>query len=161
MPDPVGDLARAAVAAAVEPQPDLLGELVGLPDTPRVQAAAARRAGRPAGSRNRRSEDVARFVVEQLGDPLLHQAAVAVMRIDELVAAGLSVEQAFAERRLAAQTVLPYLHRRMPVQVDVSTHKMVTLTIVDAPAALPEAANDEIVQVVDYQEVGDAADPAV
>ena len=131
-------IAGDKVEQLLEPQPELM---LGLPETAKGMALAERRrAGRPQGARNRRVEDVARWVLDHMGDPLLVQAQVAVMPVAELAAAlGCSPMDALAAQRLAAAQVLPYLHQRKPIAVDVSTTKVVHLTIVeglpgDAPA---------------------------
>ncbi len=136
---------RAAMAPPAAPAPtagapvlDHL-EVVGAPNSARVLAV---RTGRPPGRRNRRSEDVARWVVEHLGDPLLIQAAMATMGIERLMALGLSATEAIAEQRLAAAVILPYLHSRRPISVDVATHKRVSLMIVEGS----EQTNGETVE---------------
>lgn len=112
-------------------------ELLGLPElVPGTKGEAAIRerrskGGRPPGARNRRIEDVARAVVEHLGDPLVHLVAIATASVDELVASGLKPLEALAEKRLAATAALPYLHQRQAVRVDVATHKVVHLSITD------------------------------
>jgi len=123
-------LAEAAEDRVAEALP-VQHELIGLPVTVAGQALRERRGGRPLGARNKRLEEAARLVIERFGDPLLHQVAVATMGVDELMAAGLSLEKAFEERRLAAAVVLPYLHQRKAISVDVSARQVVHLTIVD------------------------------
>ena len=163
-----GDIRAAAVAAervaaALEPQPALF-ELAGLPSTVHLQALRERRGpGRPPGARNRRSEDVARWVIEHLGDPLVTQAAIAVTPVEELVAAGLTVAEAFAERRQSAAMVLAYLHKRQPLAVDVSRRQVVHLTIVEGEAAPGGGDGDGAGSLIDAEEnqwvdsgVGDA-----
>jgi hypothetical protein len=131
-------VAAEMVAAVVMPQPDLLG----LPENPRVAVLRAERramAGRPPGARNKRSEDVARFIVEQIGDPLLMLAQLAVMPAAELAAAvGCTTAEALIEKRLAAIAVLPFVHQRQAVAIDVKTHREVSLTLVlgDVPQAV-------------------------
>lgn len=151
-------LAEAAEERVAEALP-LQHELIGLPASDRGAALRAGRAGRPPGARNRRLEEAARLVVERFGDPLLHQVAVATMPLDELVAAGLSLEKAFEERRLAAAVVLPYLHQRQAVRVDVSTRQVVHLTIVEG--AEEGQQYQEVVDAVVVQSDGPLSDDAV
>jgi hypothetical protein len=154
-----GDALRAVADDVVEAAfvPQL--ELLGLPETEKVRQVRERRAGRPVGARNRRSEDVARHVIETLGDPLLRQAAVATMPVEELMAAtGMTAAEAMAEQRLAAALVLPFLHRRMPVQVDVNTRQFIALTIVDG---MPETIEGHASDIVGIQQVSEAADGQV
>lgn len=138
------------------------GELLGLPmERDAVAVVRARRAGRPAGVRNKRSEDVARYVIEQLGDPLLQLAALATMAADELAAAtGMTVAEALAEKRLAAIAILPYLHRRMPQQVEMN-HSFVNLTIQSGGGVRAEGSPSDIIDVVEIQQLSEAADDAV
>lgn len=107
-------------------------ELLDLPSPPSAEAARERRAGRPRGARNKRIEDVARAVVEHLGDPLVHLVAIATAPVDELVAQGLTVQEALVEKRLAAIGALPYTHQRQAQRVDVTNHKVVTITFVES-----------------------------
>lgn len=163
MPVESDDALAAAAEAAVSDALRLQHDLLGLPETPMVLAARERRrrAGRPAGARNKRSDAVASFVLDKLGDPLLHQAAVAVMSVDELVALGFSPAEALAEKRLAAAVVLPYLHSRRPLDVHVSEHKVVRLTIVDMPPDAAPTTRTEILGVVENQQVSDGDDGSV
>lgn len=163
----MADDRRAAGEAAARRRLDaalrLQDELLPLPQTERVQTLRKRRkAGRPPGARNRRSEDVARFVIERIGDPLLVQAMVACMPAEELAAAaGWSVGEAIAEKRLAAGLVLPYLHRRQPLAVDLTDHRVVYLTVsAGAPARVAEDGA-QVLEVVEYQQVAEGEGDAV
>lgn len=113
-----------------------LGELLGLPeDRPALQQlrarreADARKGGRPPGARNKRLAELAAAVREHFGDVLLQQVAVATMPLADLMALGLKAEQALAEKRLSAATVLPYIEQRQPLKVDLSGRPPVYLTI--------------------------------
>lgn len=130
------------------------GSLLGLPEVPASAVERVRRgkAGRPPGARNKRSEDVARWVLAKLGDPLLHQAAVATMDVAELAARlGCTALEAVVEKRLAAVAVLPYLHQRRPLSVDLTNHRVVHLTITDGAVAhvAESVADQQVVEVVD------------
>lgn len=51
-----------------------------------MRAAAAKRGpGRPEGARNRRSDDLAKLIVHQHGDPVMAMAAMYSMPIDQLI----------------------------------------------------------------------------
>ena len=150
MPD-VETIAAERVAVAWPVQ----AELLGLPEVPAHRARAARPAGRPVGSRNKRSEQLAVEVIERFGDPLLHQAAIATMGVEDLAARlGCSALEAAQEKRLAALVVLPYLHRRMPLSVDLSAQRVVHLTIVDGAA-------DAAMETEELQAVAEVADAPV
>ena len=145
------------------------GDLLGLPaaTAEREQAIAARRkAGRPPGSRNKRQEDAARHVIEVFGDPLVHLVAIATMDVDELVArAGCSAFEAIQEKRLAAIGVLPYLHSRKPLAVDVSNRRIVHLTVLAGDAAgtpgVTLGATADTLPIVEFQAVSEGDADAV
>jgi hypothetical protein len=152
---------RAAVV--LDRQPDLLG----LPMNPRRAEAIARRgAGRPPGARNKRSEDVARWIVEEIGDPLIRQAILATMPVEELAAAAsCTVMEAIAEQRLAATLVLPYIHRRQPVAVDLTNTNIVHLAIntggVAAAGETGITVLGTLATIEENQEVSDGTDAPV
>ena len=149
----VRDVASARAEAVLAPQPDLLG----LPESPSRDVVRERRsAGRPPGSRNKRVEDAARFAVEAFGDPLLVLVQLATMDAEELkVAAGCSLLEAIAEKRQAAIAVLPYLHQRKPLAVDVSNRKFVHLhvSLPDAPEEVGQVLDGVSVQILNQVEV--------
>jgi hypothetical protein len=157
-------VARERAMAAFEPQPEL-----GLPQTGTLVALRERRGpGRPPGARNRRAEDVAREVIERLGDPLVMLAALAMTPADELVAAGLPLAEALAEKRLAAIAVLPFLHQRKPLAVDLRNQQVVHLTI--STGAEPSADSGEsgcngvvldAAEIVENQRISGEADGPV
>lgn len=153
------EAAEAAASARVRESFAVQYDLAGLPPTEAAMTLRERKSvGRPRGARNRREEDVARAVVEKLGDPLLVQAAIATMPVDELaLALGCSRFEAAQERRLAAQVVIPFLHQRQPLAVDVTNRRVVHLVIGQVDAAAEESVA-ATVEVVDFQEVSD--DPA-
>jgi hypothetical protein len=125
----VAEAAAARVDEALPVQVEL-GDLLGLPeDRPALQQVQARRGGRPPGAQNKRLAEVSALVRQHLGDVLLHTAAVALMPIDQLMALGMKASEAFAEKRLAAATVLPYLEQRKPLAVDVTGRSVVYLDI--------------------------------
>jgi hypothetical protein len=150
-------LAEAAAERVAEALP-LQHELIGLPETDRGRQLRERRGGRPPGARNKRLEEAARLVVERFGDPLVHQVAVATMPLDELMAAGLDLKQAMEERRLAAAVVLPYLHQRQAVRVDVNQRQVVHLTIVEGDGEGQQ--NQEVIEAVVVQSDGGQSDDA-
>lgn len=135
-------------------QPDLLGLRPIAPATPRP--------GRPPGAMNRRTADVAEFVLSQVRDPLLVLAKMAEMGVEEIQAAlGCSRLEAWQEKRHAAAAALPYLHRRMPLAVDVTTRTPVYLTITDGEARVSVAEEAAFVDVVEYQQVSGGDDAPV
>jgi hypothetical protein len=157
------EMAEDRVAEAFPLQHELLGLPELAPGTKGAAAIQERRSkgGRPLGARNKRIEDVARAVVEHLGDPLVHLVAIATAGVDELVAIGLKPSEAFAEKRLAATAALPYLHQRQAVRVDVSSHQVVHLSITDgvALASQNQGVIDAIAVQLDSGELDSDGNP--
>lgn len=151
-------LDEAAAARAVE----RLSPQAALLDLPAERVERIKRApGRPRGSVSRRTERTAQELLDRFGDPLMRQIAVATMPLREMVDLGFTVQEAMVEQRLAAAVVLPYLHQRQAVAVDVTAHKTVTLTIVtglDEP--MPTSAAP-IIDIEEIQEVSYDAPDAV
>lgn len=123
-------LAEAAEARVddVLPLQEQLHELLGMPAAV-AQDIERRRVGRPPGARNKRQAEVSALVRERFGDVLLQQVAVATMPLDHLLALGLKVSEALAEKRLAAANVLPYLEQRQPLRVDLTGKPPIFLTL--------------------------------
>ena len=136
-------------------------DLLGLPSVrPGHQVEPYRGRGRPPGSRNRRTVEWARYLLGQYSSPLEVLAQIATARVDALVAQlGCSAIEALGEKRLAAIALLPFVHSRMPIAVDVTDRRVVQLTIVDG--AVSAAAGEDpgltarIVEVLENQGVDD------
>ena len=95
-------------------------------------------AGRPPGRRNLRNQRVADFILATVGDPLVELARMAMLPVNDMQAAlGVTKAEAFAEKRLCAAAVLPYLHQRQAIAVDLTSRNIVTLNLFEgaAPAA--------------------------
>ena len=146
---------RDRAQAALVPQPALLP--LGLPPEKHPnQAGPRRKAGRPPGARNRRTEDVAREIIERLGDPLVELVALATMPVAELMAHGLTLEAALAEKRLAAIGALPYLHQRKSPEAVVN-FQLPNLVMADPATFLPaQTVEGQIEEIQDLSEVPDA-----
>ena len=166
--DVVDAVARARIADAVDdvsPQGELLAvqASLGLPVTVASEALVAKRGpGRPVGARNKRTESLAAQVERLFGNPVMRAAALASMPVDELAAAlGCKPLEAVQEQRLWLAMMLPYVAARMPIAVDVTNHKVVSLTIVDGVPDGGTGDASEIVGVVEFQRVSDGADEPV
>lgn len=124
-----------AMAQHAEPEEPVQENLLGLPE-PKTEAGralvAARRAGRPAGARNKRTQRNVEWLLSRHRDPREVLLAIVETPIDELAATlGCKPMEALQEVRLAAQAVLPYTAQRMPLSVDVTDRKIIHLNIVD------------------------------
>ena len=136
-----------------------LATLLGLPAPTAHQSAQIhqrRGAGRPPGARNKRTEAMADYILAQTTPPALTLARMASMPVHELATLlGCSLLDAWQEIRLCAQAVAPYLHQRMPLAVDLTNHKTVTLTIVETGDAGPANEDSLVLDVVEFQEVSE------
>ena len=107
--------------------------------------------GRPLGARDRRQRDLAQEVVDTYGDPIMRQVMIATMPLEKLATLlDCTKLEAATEQRQSAAVVMPYIHSKRPVSVDVSNRRFVHLTIVDEHAAptIEAAGDDTQVQVL-------------
>jgi hypothetical protein len=168
--DRVDALARERIAAAVAeqcPQAEMVELLavqdaLGLPNQHQVEVLRERRkAGRPPGARNKRTETLTAQVDRLFGNPVLRAAALAMMPVDELAASlGVRPMEALQEQRLWLGLVLPFVAARMPIAVDVNNRQVVNLTIVDMPAD-GDGSQSSVVEVLEYQAVSEAPNETV
>lgn len=139
-PDPSGLVTGAALAVDAAPrpagggqdQPSLFGadpvEPDGLGPVDEV-AAAPRGRGRPAGSRNRSTEEWSRFILTRYRSPLLGLAELAQATPVDLQrdlggaptkdkADGCTLVEAVKIIMAAQQALAPYLHQKQPLAID-------------------------------------------
>lgn len=129
-----------AGAAAVEEQLDLLEPLTAaeLHDVRQELGAGAglvtvmrtareRRQGRPKGSRNKRTDDFARYIGQFGQDPAITLMQIQSTPTEELVARSLlldlpkrqmSYADAESLRIRCAEALMPYIHSKKPVAID-------------------------------------------
>lgn len=148
-------------------QLDLLGLPVGRSKT--GEAVVSRGPGRPPGARNRRTEQMAGYLLARYTHPLETLAQIQAASVAELAATlGCSALEALQEKRLAAIAVLPYVAQRMPQAIDLTNRNVVHLTINDgvAPAAASASAPDmtlvgHVVKIMENQGDNDGSPDAV
>lgn len=103
--------------------------------------AQAQRAGpgRPAGSRNKSTQEWVDFIVTRYRSPLLFLAETYTRPVEQLAAElGCDRETAFKHQREAAAGLAPYLHQKQPLAVTVDAKGVVQLVIhKGAPGPLP------------------------
>lgn len=112
-------------------QIDLL-EALGLPVNEKVIELRERtgKPGRPAGSRNKRTVEMAAFLLSQYKSPLEVLVQIAATPIAELAAAlGCTKLEALQEIRLAAIASKPHLHSAMPLAVNVNERKLIYMNM--------------------------------
>lgn len=149
----------AAIAEADQAEPEQLG-LFDAPLTSEGQAAAAMRGrgpGRPAGSRNRRTERTIKFLLSRHRDPREVLLEIAEANVFDLAALlGCKPFEAMQEKRLAAIGVLPYVAARItPEQVN-DNRQVMHLTInAGAPggAVAGAGATARVLDAIEYQAI--------
>lgn len=146
---------------AVEDEAEQL-DLLGMPE-PRFSVVERKPGpGRPPGSRNRRTEAWAQYLLARYASPLEVLAQIATSSVEELhKRLGCSPLEALQEKRLAALGLLPYLHQRQPIAVDLNTRQVVNLTIVEGAAEPADSLAVEIIGIVENQQLSEAEDDAV
>lgn len=129
-------------AAPVVEQVDMLAEL-GAPvnaNVVRLRNKKHDRPGRPPGSLNRRTVDMADYLLSKYTSPLEVLAQIAVAPIDELSASLACTKlEALQEKRLAAIALKDHIHSKMPLAVDVTNRKVIHLVIGEIPDYDPAA----------------------
>ena len=109
-------------------------DLLGMPEPKTAEGRAVlaerRGPGRPVGARNKRTQKTVNWLLQRYQDPRAVLLALAGMPVAEMMAiTGCSAMEAIAEKRLSAAAVLPYVAQKQPLAVDVTSHKVVTLSI--------------------------------
>jgi hypothetical protein len=120
-------------------------ELLGAPVNEKVLEARAERTrvGRPPGSLNRRTSEMARYLLSKYTSPLEVLMQIATAPVSELAASiGCSKLEALQEKRLAAIACKDHLHSKMPIAVDLTHEKIIHLTIDEGAPVDPDAGND-------------------
>lgn len=155
-----GTKAALDVALAEKPPPTLAEQLefFGLPNTAKVRRALAQhpKIGRPEGSKNRRTVEMADYLLSQFTSPLVALARIYSTPVEVLAAALQCTKlEALQEIRLAAIAVKDHVHPKMPVAVNVNNreihlHIVETLPVSDAGGiGLVDGLVDLVPQVVD------------
>lgn len=165
MAEPTGLAAVLTDAMAdsgiVPPETEQL-DLLGLRDVPEDK----RPRGRPKGAISRRTQAIADYLLAKYHDPLEGLMQMASLGVEEMASAlGCTRAEAFAEKRLCIIAALPYLHRRMPLAVDLTNHSVVHLSInTGGGAGAGEAGMtilEGVVTIEENQEVNDGVNGEV
>src|SRR5262249_2657057 len=112
-----------------------LDDFLGLPPSRSDGQALTSHIGRPPGARNKATKDWTRYFLTRFGSPLEVLGQIMRADVDALVKqVGCTALEALQEKRIAAATVLPFVHSRQPIALDVRERKLVHLTIDNTPA---------------------------
>lgn len=121
---------RAAAAEPEEADPMADDDLFG-----KRQGPIPNRGGRPKGSKNRRTEDVARYILSNYRDPLTALAQIVSTPIHDLAKlTGMKPVDALDFWRRCAVDLLPYLHKRQPVAIETTGASAGMLTVINLAA---------------------------
>ena len=157
---------QGSLFGAVPPDPDGVGEL--------AEAAPGERRGRgrPAGSRNRSTQEWSRFILSRYRSPLIGLAEIASATPAELQAAlggpprppaaggdgaegdgggGVSLQACLSLIMQAQTSLAPYLHQKQPLAIDAGGVGMMTIIIQKGDGATMEGAR--IMPVDDAEEI--------
>jgi hypothetical protein len=109
-------------------------------------APGARGPGRPPGARNKRTAEWVEFILSRYRSPLLALAEIYSRPVDVLTQElGCTRLEAFQEQRRAAEALLPYLHQKQPLAVQVDSRGVVQLVLVDGNQGEAPIAEDGLV----------------
>lgn len=140
-------------------QIDMLDSL-GLPINDNVIALRAERAartgkpGRPLHSRNKRTVEMANYLLRRYRSPLETLMQIQATPVDELAAAlGCTKVEALQEIRLAAIACKDHVHSKMPVAVDVTNRKIIQLSIVEDAGGGGSAGVGLVGEIIDLTAV--------
>lgn len=138
-----GDLARRAEQLSLLPSDAALGDVAASDE-----AAQRHGPGRPAGSRNRRTDEWMEFILARYRSPLVFLAEAYTRPVAQLASElACTREEAFKLQVTAARELAPYLHQKQPVAVNVSGSGVVSL-VIEAPelgAVQPRKGDDALV----------------
>jgi hypothetical protein len=91
--------------------------------------------GRPAGSRNKRTQEWTEYLLSRFRSPLLVLAETYSRPVADLAAElGVTRAEAFALQLAAAKELAPYLHQRQPLAVNLDGKGVMALTLWATPA---------------------------
>ena len=100
------------------------------------------RPGRPPGVRNRRTEELIAYIGARYQLPAIVLAEIYSRPVRELATElGCKLPEALALQVSAAKELLPYLHQKQPLAVDVSGAGVIGLTILGLPPGADEHAD--------------------
>lgn len=122
---------------------------------PTEDAAAAEAAdpgprgrGRPAGSRNRRTNELADYILNRFPSPVVALAAIYSRPTKELAKElGCKPVEALKVQKEAAAAVASYVHQKTPVAIQVDAENVVRLVIVEPGAGESGQPGDDAVTV--------------
>lgn len=149
---------KTAVAGVIEAQggvavPDLMPveqldllplRKAGADGQTEIQDLPSRGAGRPPGAKNRRTQEMADYLLSRYQSPLVALAETYSRNVRDL-AKELACDklEAFKLQIAAAKELAPYLHQKLPIAIDTGEKGLIHLTINAGSAEAAQAIVDD------------------
>jgi hypothetical protein len=148
-----GEAPQNAAAAA---QAELFEAEAPMP-LPTRSAASGPKGGRPAGARNKRTQEWVSYILGQYRSPLVVLAETYSRPVAELAAElGCDKLEAFKAQQAAAAALAPYLHQRQPMAVEVAATTRGLLLIGDLGSdGLADALSLPLAETIENQRLSD------
>lgn len=138
-----------------------------LPKDALRQIRAARGSGRPLGARNKRNEKIAKWFIEQFGDPLSALGEIINLPLDVLYEQMLLAQGGEAKGKRvtgrdameiklrAINDALPYIHGKQPIAIDVTGKADAVIFIpgLNAPAGFTAGQLTDAVETLGVQAI--------
>lgn len=157
------DLLEPLTADEIEDARSELGAGAGMVTV--MREARKRRAGRPKGVRNKRTDDFARYISQFGQDPAITLMQIQSTPTDELVSRSrlldtpkrqMSYADAEALRIRCAEALMPYIHSKKPVAIDATIRGVIVQEEIGDIRRAPGAVIDGEVLGVAYPGGDDA-----
>lgn len=153
-----GLVSAATELIEAEPMPPAATQLSLLGDQTAQAPAAERSVGRPAGSRNRVTEQWRKHILGAHGSPLEFLAKLYADPIEQVMAQfQLPLGEALRVQIAAANSCLPYLHQRQPIAVESGNGRVPLVVVGMLDAEQQQELDDLGVIAVPYRDVSDDA----
>lgn len=116
----------------------------------------AKRIGRPPGAVNRATADWRAYILARYPSPLVALAETYSRPVEVLAAElGCTKAEAMAMQMRAAAELAPYLHGKMPVEVNLNGAGLVSLTLITGQAQGAGGVETVLGTIIENQGVGD------
>jgi hypothetical protein len=123
------------------------------------RGSLARGVGRPPGSKNRRTQEMADYILSRYTSPLIALAETYARPVQDLAKElGCDKLEAFKLQLVAAKELAPYLHQKLPIAIDTGEKGLIHLTINAGTAAAAQQVIDDNRLQVKFLDVIDQND---
>ena len=155
----IAELGEEALLEAFEEQLSLLPSKATQDMLADDKRAERRGPGRPAGSKNKSTDDWVRFISHNYRSPLLFLADSYTRPLAVLAAElGCDLLDAFKIQVAAAKELAPYLHQKQPVAVQIDASGVISLIIETGAPALADPQLGGGALVIDAEILGPSED---